>query len=138
LKRGKHEKQGAKNIKFFRSKIEKENQKNEEQVPVKRKDKLVSGVSFNTTLVQEPTDIHEITPPESSESLFKPSKPEDIVIKRATPIEETIPEETPEVNGSKPDSPEPVSLPFLFAGIVCLGTGIARIIRRLLVAYGKL
>lgn len=52
--------------------------------------------------------------------------------------EAELPEETPEVNGSKPDSPEPVSLPFLFAGIVCLGTGIARIIRRLLVAYGKL
>lgn len=46
--------------------------------------------------------------------------------------------ELPEVNGSKSDSPEPVSLPFLLAGIVCLGAGIARIIRRLLVAYGKL
>ena len=49
-----------------------------------------------------------------------------------------LPEEAPEVNGSKSDSPEPVSLPFLLAGIVCLGAGIARIIRRLLVAYGKL
>ena len=77
--------------------IEKANQKNEEQVPVKRKDKLVSGVSFNTTLTQESPDVHEITPPESPESLFKPSKPEDIVIKRATPITETTPEEIPEV-----------------------------------------
>ena len=77
--------------------IEKENQKNEEQTPVKRKDKLVSGVSFNTTLTQEPSDVHEITPPESSESLFKTSKPENIVIKRATPIPEVTPEEIPEV-----------------------------------------
>nr|MBQ8253406.1 hypothetical protein [Lachnospiraceae bacterium] len=31
-----------------------------------------------------------------------------------------------------------VSFPLLFTGIVCLGAGITRIIRRLLVAYGKL
>ena len=77
--------------------IEKANQKIEEQVPVKRKDKLVSGVSFNTTLSQEPDDVHEITPPESSESLFRTTKPEDIVIKRATPIVDASPEVTNEV-----------------------------------------
>ena len=76
--------------------IEKANQKIEEQVPVKRKDKLVSGVSFNTTLSQEPDDVHEITPPESSESLFRTTKPEDIVIKRATPIVDASPEVTNE------------------------------------------
>ena len=88
--------------------IEKENQKNEEQTPVKRKDKLVSGVSFNTTLTQEPKDIHEITPAESSE-LFRPSKPEDIVIKRATPIAEATSEELHEIRTEVKDGqPEQV------------------------------
>lgn len=60
----------------------------DKQVPVKRTDKVVSGVSFDTTLEKKTSDIREIAPPESSESLFKPTKPEDIVIKRATPVEE--------------------------------------------------
>ena len=79
--------------------IEKANHKEQEETKVKRKDKLVSGVSFNTTLQKEPMDIHEITPPESSESIFKQTKPEDIVIKRATPIAEAevdAPAEQPE------------------------------------------
>ena len=93
--------------------IEKENQKNEEQAPVKRKDKLVSGVSFNTTLSHESSDVHEITPPE--ESLFKASKPEDIVIKRATPLAEATTEENysvkPEVYDGQPEQvlPDAVS-----------------------------
>ena len=77
--------------------IEKAHQKEHQQNAVKRKDKVVSGVSFNTTLATESTDIHEITPPEASDSLFKPTKPEDIVIKRATPIVDATPEETNEV-----------------------------------------
>ena len=77
--------------------IEKAHQKEQQQNAVKRKDKVVSGVSFNTTLATESTDIHEITPPEASDSLFKPTKPEDIVIKRATPIVDATPEETNEV-----------------------------------------
>ncbi|MBQ4560480.1 MAG: DNA translocase FtsK [Tyzzerella sp.] len=93
--------------------IEKENQKNEEQAPVKRKDKLVSGVSFNTTLTHESSDVHEIMPPE--ESLFKASKPEDIVIKRATPLAEATTEENysvkPEVYDGQPEQvlPDAVS-----------------------------
>lgn len=89
--------------------IEKANQKIEEQIPVKRTDKLVSGVSFNTTLTQESSDVHEITPPESSESLFRPSKPEDIVIKRATPIGDATQDETREVRQDVQDGqPEQV------------------------------
>ena len=89
--------------------VEKAQQKEQEQVEIKRKDKVVSGVSFNTTLAKEPTDIHEITPPESSDSLFKPTKPEDIVIKRATPIVEATTEEVHEVRQDVQDGqPEQV------------------------------
>ena len=89
--------------------VEKAQQKEQEQVEIKRKDKVVSGVSFNTTLAKEPTDIHEITPPESSDSLFKPTKPEDIVIKRATPIVEATTEEVHEVRQDVQDEqPEQV------------------------------
>ena len=91
--------------------VEKAQQKEQEQIEVKRKDKIVSGVSFNTTLEKEPTDIHEITPPEASDSLFKPTKPEDIVIKRATPIQEPVTETIPEHDYSQPEQvlPEAVS-----------------------------
>ncbi len=89
--------------------IEKANKDIEEQKDVKRRDKLVSGVSFNTTLAKESTEVHEITPLESSESLFKPSKPEDIVIKRATPIVDDTSESTNEVIQEKhTEQPEQV------------------------------
>ncbi len=91
--------------------IEKAQQKEQEQNEVKRKDKVVSGVSFNTTLAKEPTDIHEITPPESSDSLFRPTKPEDIVIKRSMPIAEPTTELVSEQELSEPEQmlPDAVS-----------------------------
>ena len=91
--------------------VEKAQQKEQEQHEVKRKDKVVSGVSFNTTLAKEPTDIHEITPSESSDSLFKPTKSEEIVIKRATPLEEPATDATHEQNYDQPEQvlPDAVS-----------------------------
>ena len=62
-----------------------------EPAVVKRADKVVSGVSFNTTLEKQIPDVHEITPQETEHTTFKQTKPEDIVIKRATPV--TEPEE---------------------------------------------
>lgn len=56
-------------------------EKVEEQAEMRRKDKIVSGVSFNTTLTKEPTDMHEIKPSEVSDW-----KKEDIHIKRSAPI----------------------------------------------------
>jgi len=57
----------------------------------KRQDKVVSGVSFDTTLTKETQDIREITPTEQKESLFNPTKPEKLTIKRATPtVEEPV------------------------------------------------
>ena len=59
---------------------------------VKRVDKVVSGVSFNTTLDKTtPTvdDIHENEAPAGSqETLFASEKPAELVIDRATPIAE--------------------------------------------------
>lgn len=91
--------------------VEKAQQKEQEQKEVKRKDKVVSGVSFNTTLAKEPMDIHEITPPESSDTLFKTTKPEDIVIKRSMPIEEPITEIVPDSQSVQPEQvlPDAVS-----------------------------
>ncbi len=62
----------------------------EKQEELKRKDKVVSGVSFNTTLSKESTDVHEITPTESAESIFRQTKAEDIVIKRSMPIADSL------------------------------------------------
>ncbi len=76
--------------------------KEEAQVkPEKRMDKVVSGVSFDTTLSPTTSDVHEIAPQKekkadtgseqmSMDSLFTPTKPEDIVIKRATPLPEAV------------------------------------------------
>ncbi len=63
-----------------------EQEKKEEPTGTKRMDKVVSGVSFNTTLEKEDPPAQEIVP----------TKPEDIVINRATPRVETEaePEET--------------------------------------------
>ncbi len=62
----------------------------QEKQEVKRTDKVVSGVSFDTTLTKEEPDIREITPPEPSDKLFKESKPERFTIKRSTPIDEKV------------------------------------------------
>ena len=72
-----------------RRRIEKEENKARE---VKRVDKVVSGVSFNTTLDKTTPavdDMHEIEPPAGSqETLFTPEKPAELVIDRATPVAE--------------------------------------------------
>lgn len=64
----------------------KEQQENQEnKAVVKRIDKHVSGVSFNTTLEQAPQEMHEIEAP------FEPAEipaPTELVINRATPIAE--------------------------------------------------
>lgn len=64
----------------------KEQQENQEnKAAVKRMDKHVSGVSFNTTLEQAPQEMHEIEAP------FEPAEipaPTELVINRATPIAE--------------------------------------------------
>ena len=69
----------------LRRKEQAEKQQAEKQPELKRTDKVVSGVSFNTTLEKKSQDVHEIEPPQD---LFVPTKPEDIVINRATPIAE--------------------------------------------------
>ena len=69
----------------------------------KRVDKVVSGVSFNTTLDKTaPTvdDMHEIEPPAGSqETLFAPA---ELVIDRATPVAE-------EEDFVEPEKEEPVT-----------------------------
>ena len=60
-------------------------EKQENEAVVKRMDKHVSGVSFNTTLEQAPQEMHEI------ESPFEPAEvpaSSELVINRATPIAE--------------------------------------------------
>ncbi|MBQ8803974.1 MAG: DNA translocase FtsK [Tyzzerella sp.] len=88
---------------------EKRQQEKEAEKPeLKRKDKVVSGVSFNTTLEKKSVEMHEITPiqdnielpPPQVEDLFAEPAPSpttnDIVINRAMPIEEVeIPEDVP-------------------------------------------
>ena len=72
----------------------------------KRVDKVVSGVSFNTTLDKTaPTvdDMHEIEPPAGSqETLFAPEEPAELVIDRATPVAE-------EEDFVEPEKEEPVT-----------------------------
>lgn len=77
-------------------------EKEAKQTVLMRKDKVVSGVSFNTTLEKKSPEIHEISPPqdvneikaESMQELFAPT--EDFVINRAMPIaEHEIQEEEP-------------------------------------------
>ena len=72
-----------------RQRAEKQEEKEHE---VKRVDKVVSGVSFNTTLDKAAPavdDMHEIEPPAGSqETLFAPEKPAELVIDRATPVAE--------------------------------------------------
>ncbi len=85
----------------------------EKQRELKRADKVVSGVSFNTTLEKQPQDMHEIEPQKSVEKdLFTAAKAADIVINRATPIaeeedfEEPIKEDTERKRRSTKESRE--------------------------------
>ena len=74
--------------------VEKQRAKKQEDLAreVKRVDKVVSGVSFDTTLDKAALsvdDMHEIEPPAGSqETLFAPEKPAELVIDRATPVAE--------------------------------------------------
>ncbi len=64
-------------------------EQNENQAELKRVDKVVSGVSFNTTLEKKAPDIKELTPKENeTERLFEPEKAEDIVINRTALVAE--------------------------------------------------
>ena len=71
---------------MIRRKEESEKKRAEQSVnekPQKRMDKVVSGVSFNTTLEKEaPKPVADI------EELFEPKQTDEIVINRATPISE--------------------------------------------------
>ncbi len=69
----------------------------------KRKDRVVSGVSFDTTIAKKSPDVHEITPPDSV--VPEPMKAEDrlftaqeesgqLVISRAQPLTEAEPTKT--------------------------------------------
>ena len=60
-----------------------QSQKAEKQ---KRMDKVVSGVSFNTTIEKTSDDVQEIEPP--TDSIFEAKPTEDLIINRATPIAE--------------------------------------------------
>lgn len=83
-------------------------EKEAKQPEVLRKDKVVSGVSFDTTLTKQPSDMHEITIPQDIpkmeprpvEELFAEPSPEDIVINRAMPLDDpeeiTYDEQVPE------------------------------------------
>lgn len=64
-------------------------QAEKEKQEVRRTDKVVSGVSYNTTLEKTTQDIHEIEPPkDGAENSFVSTRSEEIVISRATPIAE--------------------------------------------------
>ena len=64
-------------------------EQNENKSELKRVDKVVSGVSFNTTLEKQAPDVKELTPTENQEErLFEPAKAEDIVINRTALVAE--------------------------------------------------
>jgi len=76
------------------------------QMEEKRKDRVVTGVSFDTTITKKSPDVHEITPaqlPEKAESipmeeLFHTEPSGQLVINRAEPLIEEVKIETvPEV-----------------------------------------
>ncbi len=71
-------------------------QRQSEMVEAKRKDRVVSGVSFDTTIAKKSPEVHEITPPSDT---MEPMKAEDrlfttqedsgqLVISRAQPLTE--------------------------------------------------
>ena len=74
-------------------------QRQAQQPEIKRKDKVVSGVSFDTTIAKKSPEVHEITPPSGT---MEPMKAEDrlfttqedsgqLVISRAQPLTEAEP-----------------------------------------------
>ena len=72
----------------------KREQRKIEDEKVRRKDKVVSGVSFDTTLTKNPADIHEITPPTPDDVSISEEKSGQLVINRAQSVEEMeVPEE---------------------------------------------
>ena len=97
---------------------EKEKEPNKEEKK-KRIEKVVSGVSFDTTLEKTDNDMHEIKPEGaigSQDSLFAEDKAEDeLVISRATPIaeeddfEEPVKEESGRKQRSTKESRESVA-----------------------------
>ena len=91
---------------FIRRKEENEAKEKDKQPELKRMDKVVSGVSFNTTLEKELPNEEEVKVQEEVEETFTPSKAEGIVINRSAPIaeEEDFEEPVREVVEKKPRS----------------------------------
>ena len=81
-------------------------EENEKKTELKRMDKVVSGVSFNTTLEKETPNIEELKAPKIEEEVFSPSKAEGIVINRSAPIaeEDDFEEQPKEIVEKKPRS----------------------------------
>ena len=115
-------KEGEKVYKTAKEDVQRRREQVQKQrTEAKRMDKVVSGVSFNTTIEKEPQDIHEITIPQKKEKhervpedvdLGVPMNVEEIVINRATPVadeddfEEPVREETERKRRSTKESRE--------------------------------
>ena len=71
----------------IRRREQSESKQREESAKTKRVDKVVSGVSFNTTIEKDTSDIKELSP-ENEEEIFNPKSVGEIVINRSAPIAE--------------------------------------------------
>ena len=89
----------------IRRKEQNEAKQRAESSGMKRVDKVVSGVSFNTTIEKETSDMKEVVADEAEqESLFSPKMAGEIVINRSTPIAE-------EDDFEEPPKEEPMKKP---------------------------
>ena len=85
-------KEGEKVYKTAKEDVQRRREQVQKQrTEAKRMDKVVSGVSFNTTIEKEPQDMREITVPKEKEEIActpvsTPMNVEEIVINRATPV----------------------------------------------------
>lgn len=93
----------------------KREQRQARKIEEKRKDKVVSGVSFDTTIAKKSPDLHEIRP--QNETLEVPLKPEEVlittedssgqlVINRAQPLPDQEPELVKEKRSTKSKTKE--------------------------------
>ena len=71
----------------IRRREQNESKQREESAKTKRVDKVVSGVSFNTTIEKDTSDIKELSA-ENEEEIFNPKSVGEIVINRSAPIAE--------------------------------------------------
>lgn len=72
----------------------KREQRQEDRIEAKRKDKVVAGVSFDTTIVKKSPELHEITPQDLV--VNEPIKPEDILVTSEEPSGQLV------INRAKP------------------------------------